>query len=397
MAAQLGDVLTRVEATSGDAPERVVLTHPASWGPDAHRLLGEVNRLAGRSDPVLTSDAQAATDDFARSRQLAGGALVATCNLGGGPFEAAVLEVRPDRSRLLGAPVPVHDVSGRDLDQALFEFVVNQAGAASELDPRDPGTLAARARIRHECVLAKEVLSADVEAAVPVLVSGRYREVRVTREGFEQLIGGRVTATVVALSAALRSAGVPADRLAAVLLVGSCGRIPLIARSLTELVRDPGRVALVRKHAVAFGAAALDVVGTPARDPRPPLASTPPPPPAAPPPPLPPPPAAPAYPPMGPTPPASAPWAAPAAAAWPPPTPPPPAPAPAPRSTRPPPPASYHPVGPVDSPTVLGRAGGADDWHPPVFSRRLVIGIAVLALVVLIAIVVGAVLVRVGG
>jgi hypothetical protein len=51
----------------------------------------------------------------------------------------------------------------------------------------------------------------------------------------------------------------------------------------------------------------------------------------------------------------------------------------------------------VDSPTVLGRAGGADDWHPPVFSRRLVIGIAVLALVVLIAIVVGAVLVRVGG
>ena len=407
LVAQLRDVLTRVEATAG-VPERVVLAHPASWGPGPVRLLGEVSRLAGRGDAVLITDAQAATDDFARSRQLAGGELVATCNLGGGPFEAAVLEVWPGRSRLLGPPVPANDVSGRDLDQALFDFVLHQAGATSELDPRDPGTLAARARVRHECVLAKELLSTDVEVGVPVLVSGNYREVRVTRAGFEQLTQARVAATVAALAAALRAAGVPAERLTAVLLVGSCGRMPLISRSVAELVRDPARVAMMRKHAVAFGASTLDVVGMPARDPRPPMGQRRQPEPGS----LPPPPAAPplagaapGYPPMGPpvgpppmgSPPVGPPpMGVPAAGGWPPAQPLPSAqPPPAAWVARQPPPApsaAHH----VDSPTMLSRAGGADDWHPPVFSRRLVIAIALLALVAVIAIAVVAVLVRVG-
>src|SRR5207248_6716183 len=79
-------------------------------------------------------------------------------------------------------------------------------GKLSQIDPDDAGAVAAVVRLRQECVLAKEALSADTETAVPVLLPSVQTEVRLTRGEFEEMIRPSITATIGSLHRALRSA-----------------------------------------------------------------------------------------------------------------------------------------------------------------------------------------------
>ena len=82
-------------------------------------------------------------------------------------------------------------------------------------------------RLRRECTEAKEGLSADTEATIPVLLPDVHTRVRLMRAEFEDFIHDAVAETVDALRAAIDSAG---------LAVGDVGRA---ARG--RFVEDPAR------------------------------------------------------------------------------------------------------------------------------------------------------------
>jgi hypothetical protein len=125
----------------------------------------------------------------------------------------------------------------------------------------------ALARLRRECVDAKEALSTDTSTCVPVLLAELSTSVRITRAEFEELIAGGIANSIDALEAALRSAGVEPGELRHLLLTGGSSRIPLVVQALSARL-GPG-VRLDRdldpKLAVAMGAAlaALDACGDP--------------------------------------------------------------------------------------------------------------------------------------
>ncbi|MEU7811105.1 Hsp70 family protein, partial [Pseudonocardia sp. NPDC049154] len=121
----------------------------------------------------------------------------------------------------------------------------------------DPQTTVALARLRQDCVLAKEALSIDTETTIPVFLPNRCFDVRLTRAEFEDMIRATIDSTVRALQRTLRSAGVSPDELSAVLLVGGSSRIPLVARMVSEELGRPTVVDAHPKYAVALGAALL--------------------------------------------------------------------------------------------------------------------------------------------
>jgi molecular chaperone DnaK len=258
---QLRDVLRRVAEAEGGPPEALVLTHPASWGPYRKALFAEVPRRAGWSDVIMTSQPEAVATHYAKARDLPDGAVVAVYDLGGAAFEAAVLGVRPSGVEILGRPEGFERISGAAFDEAVIDLVVGSSlGKLDELDMRDPATVAGLARLRQDCVVAKETLSSDTEAVVPVLLPGRHLEVVVSRSGFEELVRARIDATVASLSRVLGSAGVTPDELSALLLVGGSARIPLVAQRVSESVGHPVTLHAHGKHAAALGAARLGVL-----------------------------------------------------------------------------------------------------------------------------------------
>ena len=258
LASVLSDVVASVAEMEGAQSGRVMLTHPANWGPFRRGLFEEVPALAGLSESRLISEPEAAAAHYAAARRLDDGGVVAVYDLGGGTFDATVLAKRGERVEILGIPEGIERLGGVDFDEAIMAHVnAFSGGLLDELDLGDNKVTVALARLRQDCVLAKETLSMDTETTVPVFLPGRHLEVPLTRAEFEDLVRASIESTIGALERTLRSAGVAPDELGSVLLIGGSSRIPLIARMVAEQLGCPTVVDTHPKHAVALGAAAL--------------------------------------------------------------------------------------------------------------------------------------------
>jgi len=119
----------------------------------------------------------------------------------------------------------------------------------------DAGLRMALASLRRECVDAKESLSFDGEAVVPVLVGDGHGAVRLTRAEFEDMIEPEIERTVEVLEIALEQSGLTADDLDAILLTGGTSRIPRVAQLLSERFDRPIAVDADPKAIIALGAA----------------------------------------------------------------------------------------------------------------------------------------------
>ena len=254
------DLLRRVVAIvterMGEAPTRIALTHPANWGPYKLDLLAETARLAGVVDPVTLSEPEAAAWYYASQQRVEPGENIAVYDLGGGTFDAAILRRTQTGYELVGTPTGIEHLGGVDVDEAVMAHVRQSLGSdLDELDPADPSVVAMAANLRRDCIDAKEALSSDTDATVVVTLPSGMRQIRITRGELEAMITPALGRTVEGLQRALTSAGITANDLRAVLLVGGSSRIPLVAQLVTGAIGRPVAVDTHPKHAVALGAA----------------------------------------------------------------------------------------------------------------------------------------------
>jgi YVTN family beta-propeller protein len=257
MAEQLRDVLDIVTKVEGGPPDRVALTHPANWGPYRRELFEEIPRLAGLRDHVVLTEPEAAAAYYGATRSLDDGGTVAVYDLGGGTFDATVLRKRDGIVEVVGEPEGIERLGGIDFDEAIIQWInYRHGGALTELDLSEPGSAAAMAQLRQECVQAKEALSVDIETSIPVLLSNRHFFAQLSRREFESMIRAPIESTIGALVRAVHAARVKVDELSAVLLVGGSSRIPLIEQMITEETGCPTVTDTHPKYAVALGAAA---------------------------------------------------------------------------------------------------------------------------------------------
>ncbi|GAB4085073.1 hypothetical protein GCM10028784_17030 [Myceligenerans cantabricum] len=252
-------VIDEVAAREGGEPSAVCICHPANWGRYKLDLLEQAVRMAGLQQPVTyVSEPEAAAAFYALDRPVAPGGTVGVYDLGGGTFDAAVLRRTETGFTILGRPEGVERLGGIDIDAAVLDHVRRATGGVlDDLDPEDPTAVAAVARLREECVSAKEALSADTDVTIPVLLPGLSTEVRLTRAELESAVRPLLLETVAALRRALTSAGVAPEELDAVLLVGGSSRIPLVAQLVGAELGRPVAVDVNPKHVVALGAAWL--------------------------------------------------------------------------------------------------------------------------------------------
>ncbi|HEX6336703.1 MAG TPA: Hsp70 family protein [Jiangellaceae bacterium] len=248
-------VVEKVTELEGGTPDRIAVTHPANWGPYKKDLLAQALRLAD-VDAITLTEPEAAAIAYAANERVDPGAVVAVYDLGGGTFDAAVLRKMEDGFTILGQPEGIERLGGIDFDEAVVQHVRSALGGAlDQVDPDDEQAMAALARLRAECVEAKEALSSDTETTIPVLLPGVQTEVRLTRAEFEQMIRPTLTETVSALRRALATAAVEPAEVSAVLLVGGSSRIPLVAELVSDALGRPIAVDAHPKHAIALGAA----------------------------------------------------------------------------------------------------------------------------------------------
>ncbi len=252
----LRSIVGRVTQQSGEPPAAIAVCHPASYGAYKLDLLQQAVRQADIGPVTMLTEPEAAALDYARQERVPSGSVIAVYDFGGGTFDATILRKIDDGFELLGQPEGLERLGGIDFDEALFRRAMELVAAQGvQVDANDPAAMAAIARLRDECRRAKEALSSDTDATIPIFLPGLQTELRLTRAEFEDMIRPRIHETIEALGRATRSAGLGFSELDRILLVGGSSRIPLVAEMVREATARPVAVDAHPKHTMALGAA----------------------------------------------------------------------------------------------------------------------------------------------
>ncbi|MDQ4105443.1 MAG: Hsp70 family protein, partial [Actinomycetota bacterium] len=251
-------VVDRVSEREGGVPDRITITHPAGWGPYKRDLLSRALSAVGLDDLIFMAEPAAAAVSYAAQERVEAGNTIAVYDLGGGTFDAAVVRKTGAGSfALLGSADGLEQLGGADFDEAVFTRVQAQLDTAQwdALDIADPNVLSGLARLRRECIEAKEALSSDTVVSIPVLLPGVSTHVRLVRSEFEEMIRPALEETIDSLSRAVHSADLSPAELGAVLLVGGSSRVPLVSQLVSAALGCPVVVDADPKATIALGAA----------------------------------------------------------------------------------------------------------------------------------------------
>lgn len=256
MAHLLRATIDLVAEREGAAPEKVVLSHPAGYGPYKLDLMRQVGHLAGLSTVGFITEPQAAAVHYSGLERIEPGEVVAVYDLGGGTFDAALVRRTGDGFELLGTPDGLERFGGIDIDDAVFAHVRRSLGEALESqDPGDAGVVAGLSRLREDCRAGKEALSVDTDVSIPVMLPSLHTEVRLTRAEFEDMIRPRIRETVGIVERMVSGAGLGPGDVTRVVLVGGSSRIPLVSEMVREATGLPVGRDADPKNAISLGAA----------------------------------------------------------------------------------------------------------------------------------------------
>ncbi len=250
----------------GYAPDEVRITHPATWQEFRCDVLRAAARAAGLPEPELMAEPVAAAIRIGGDR-VAVGQHVGVYDFGGGTFDAAVMRRTGSGFEVVGQPGGRDPLGGEDIDQRIIDYLAEGPVGQDPnwellVHPPDETWRRHRADLRTKVRDAKEDLSRTT--VVDMWIPGLERRVQLARAELEDLIRGDIDSTVQIMGDTISAAGLGADQLAGIFLVGGSSRIPLVAETLWRAFGRKPDVEGDPKAVVALGAAAWEGTAAPA-------------------------------------------------------------------------------------------------------------------------------------
>jgi molecular chaperone DnaK len=256
--------VARATAQQHQPPSETVLSHPAHWDEYKVECFDRAIAAANLGTVRRCTDAEAAVAMYAARESLGSGERVVVYDLGGGSCEVALLEKTSSGARVLGASECVDHPSGADFDEAIFRLVLsNLGGKGRQLEADDPDSRRRLAEVKRACTQAKEALSTAAEAEVPIALPGNSTTVRLGRQEFVSLVRPGLRESVAMTARVIHGAGLQASDLAAIILVGGCCRMPVVAELLQREFEAPIGLGTHPEYDVAIGALLTSQPGTP--------------------------------------------------------------------------------------------------------------------------------------
>jgi molecular chaperone DnaK len=252
----LGKLKADAERALGRTVEKAVITVPAYFNDAQRNATKRAGELAGLEVVRILNEPTAAALAYGLDR-LEDRARVAVYDLGGGTFDISILELNQGVFQVLATNGDTR-LGGDDVDGALVEYLAEESGVTAREDrERRLAEPSVRARLREVAVDAKHRLSSveQVEVALPFLDGEHSRTIAVTRELLERLARPILERTRIRCSRALADAGLRADDLHEVLLVGGATRMPMVRSLVADIFGRSPNTSQNPDEAVANGAA----------------------------------------------------------------------------------------------------------------------------------------------
>ncbi len=237
---------SRAEAALGGDLVGAVITVPAYFDDAQRQATKDAARLAGLNVLRLLNEPTAAAIAYGLDNGAEG--VYAVYDLGGGTFDISILKLTKGVFEVM-ATGGDSALGGDDFDHRIFCWVIEQ-GKLQPLSPSDARLLMMR------CREAKEFLSHNAEAPITARLStGEMVDLKLDVATFASITQTLISKTLQPVKKALRDAGLRADDVKGVVMVGGATRMPQVQKAVGDFFRQEPLTNLDPDKVVALGAA----------------------------------------------------------------------------------------------------------------------------------------------
>jgi molecular chaperone DnaK len=233
-------VLTRMKITAqeflGEAVERAVITVPAYFNDAQRQATKEAGQIAGLEVMRIINEPTAAALSYGINQEE--DQKVVVFDLGGGTFDVSILELGDGVFQVLSTNGDTF-LGGEDFDNVIVEALAANFEKENEVDLRgDPMALQ---RLKEAAERAKQELSSATETDInlPFICADddgpKHLVHSMSREELETMVGDMVSRLDEPCRIALEDAGLSAEELDEVVLVGGMTRMPLVQQKVEQI------------------------------------------------------------------------------------------------------------------------------------------------------------------
>jgi molecular chaperone HscA len=242
----LATLRQQAEDALGDDLVGAVITVPAYFDDAQRQATKDAAKLAGLNILRLLNEPTAAAIAYGLDNASEG--TYAVYDLGGGTFDISILKMSKGVFEVLSTGGD-SALGGDDFDHRLFCWILQESQLAP-LSDEDTSTLMIKARE------AKEILSSKTSTYIDAkLNSGESVHLQISAAQFSEMTQNLVLKTITPCRKALRDAGLSADDIDGVVLVGGATRMPHVRKAVGEFFHTTPLANIDPDKVVALGAA----------------------------------------------------------------------------------------------------------------------------------------------
>ena len=244
------------EAYLGGPVTEAVITVPAYFNDAQRQATKDAGKIAGLDVKRIINEPTAAALAYGIDKEAEQKVMV--YDLGGGTFDVSILDIGDGVIEVLATNGNTH-LGGDDFDECVMNYLVSEFKKAEGIDLSSDKV--AMQRLKEAAEKAKIELSGVTSTNInlPYITADatgpKHLDVTLTRAKFNELTAHLVEATAGPVKQAMADAGLTANDISKVLLVGGSTRIPAVQDEVKKLTGKEGFKGINPDECVAVGAA----------------------------------------------------------------------------------------------------------------------------------------------
>ncbi len=248
---------TDAENYLGQKVTQAVITVPAYFSDSQRQATKDAGKIAGLEVLRIINEPTAAALAFGMDKEDQDQKIM-VYDLGGGTFDVSILDIGDGVFEVLATNGNTH-LGGDDFDERIMDYLVSEFEKSNGIDLKSDKM--AMQRLKEAAEKAKIELSGmqQTQINLPFITADaqgpKHLDITLTRAKFEELIRDLVDATRVPVEQAMKDAGVTANDIHKILLVGGSTRVPCVQEAVKKITgKDPDK-GINPDECVAIGAA----------------------------------------------------------------------------------------------------------------------------------------------
>ncbi|MQB44996.1 molecular chaperone DnaK [Rhizobium sp. ICMP 5592] len=244
------------EANLGEKVSQAVITVPAYFNDAQRQATKDAGKIAGLEVLRIINEPTAAALAYGLEKKKQ--AKIAVYDLGGGTFDVSILDIGDGVFEVKATNGDTF-LGGEDFDMRLVNYLADEFQREQGIDLRKDKLALQRLKEAAEKAKIELSTSTQTEVNLPFITADatgpKHLQVKITRAKFESLVEDLVQRTIEPCLNALKDAGLTANEISEVVLVGGMTRMPKIQEIVQKIFGKEPHKGVNPDEVVAVGAA----------------------------------------------------------------------------------------------------------------------------------------------